>query len=109
MKKEESTLQSSYILKGYRFITPKIHRKQILNDLHFLHFGIVKIKSLPRSFVWWSVIDNDINDLAQNFTTSLIMKSYPQKLYSIGNGLKFYRKEFILIILNPIRVKGFYM
>ena len=50
---EELSVHAGYLLWGSRGIIPPQGREKVLNILHDFHPGIVKIKSLAGSYVWW--------------------------------------------------------
>ena len=40
--------------------------QKILHELHESHPGVVKMKSMAKSYVWWPSIDHDIENLAKS-------------------------------------------
>ena len=37
----------------------------MFNELHEVHTGVVRIRSLARSYVWWPNLDNDIEQVVK--------------------------------------------
>lgn len=63
---ESYSLQSGCVLNGLRVYIPPVFRSTILDELHKGHVGIVKMKALARSYVFWPGIDDDIEHLCRN-------------------------------------------
>lgn len=45
-----------------KIIIPEVYREQIMSLLHMGHQGIVKMKQLARSYVWWPNINEQIEN-----------------------------------------------
>lgn len=50
----------------HRVVVPDKLRPKILQDLHSAHLGIVKMKGIARSFVYWPGIDKDVESVAKS-------------------------------------------
>lgn len=64
---------------GYRVIIPQKLRKEILQQLHLSHLGIVKTKALARSYIWWPKVDDEIENLIKNCDACQKYSSSPEK------------------------------
>ncbi|XP_025829377.1 uncharacterized protein K02A2.6-like [Agrilus planipennis] len=62
------TAAANYLLFEHRVVIPPSLRNAILQDLHAAHIGIVKMKGLARSFVFWPGIDAAIEHVAKSCT-----------------------------------------
>lgn len=66
------------IMWGSRVVVPPRLRSKVLASLHEGHLGVVKMKSLARSYVWWPGIDGQIEDLAKSCTGCQQTQRQPQ-------------------------------
>ncbi|XP_035897214.1 uncharacterized protein K02A2.6-like [Anopheles stephensi] len=60
------TMVANCLLLEHRVVIPTILRPAILNDLHTAHIGMVRMKALARSYVYWPGIDTDIERTAKS-------------------------------------------
>ncbi|XP_046608775.1 uncharacterized protein K02A2.6-like [Neodiprion virginianus] len=73
----EYTVDNKCLFWGLRAVIPESMRPLMLKELHASHMGIVKIKMLARSYVWWPGIDRDIEDYVKACTTCLVEQKKP--------------------------------
>lgn len=78
-KGNELYVESDCLMWGTRIVIPEVLRGMILKELHSTHMGIVKMKSLARSYVWWPGIDNDIERITKQCRFCLESASNPPR------------------------------
>jgi hypothetical protein len=78
-KEVQYSLQDGCIMYGQRVCVPKCYQTEILKELHHGHMGIVKMKAIARSYVYWPKIDKDIEDIAKNCVDCVKHKTDPPK------------------------------
>ncbi|EZA56038.1 hypothetical protein X777_04041 [Ooceraea biroi] len=75
----ELAVEEGCIMWGHRIIIPYALRKRVLQDLHSAHLGIVKMKMIARSHMWWPKLDCDIEALAKSCKLCVEHASNPPK------------------------------
>lgn len=78
-RSSELSVEHGCILWGYRTIIPSKFREQVLLDLHRSHLGIVKTKSLARSYIWWPGLDKEIENLIKSCNSCQLTQVSPEK------------------------------
>ena len=69
---------------GSRVIIPPKHQAQLLAELHEGQLGIVMMKALARSYMWWPRMDKAIEEVAKGCTGCQLTQNNPKTapLYS---------------------------
>ncbi|GFV13576.1 uncharacterized protein K02A2.6 [Trichonephila clavipes] len=78
-REAQYTIEDGCIMYGQRVCIPRKFRKNVLEELHAGHLGIVKMKAIARSFVYWKNIDNDFEEAAKNCVDCARYKADPPK------------------------------
>ena len=69
LRADELTTEGGVLLWGSRVIIPKVLRHKVLAELHEVHPGVSRMKSLARSYVWWPGIGGEIEELVRHCDT----------------------------------------
>ena len=80
-KAQELTIENGCIMWGYRLVIPFALREYLLKELHQAHMGIVRMKMLARSYIWWPGIDKEIESITKKCELCLKNASNPPKSY----------------------------
>lgn len=76
----EITLQDGCLFKGSRIMIPQSLQKNILNELHIGHLGMIKMKSLGRMFCYWRNMDKDIETMVRKCKFCCEKQNNPPKV-----------------------------
>ena len=76
-RKDQLTTDQGCLLWGTRVIVPKVLQSRLLQELHFTHPGMVKMKLLARSYMWWTKIDCHIEEIVKTCKECAAQRSLP--------------------------------
>ena len=76
-RKNQLATDQGCLLWGLRVIIPPTLQAEMLNELHATHPGVVKMKALARSIVWWPNLDKDIEDVVTSCRSCAAHRSLP--------------------------------
>ncbi|XP_061570024.1 uncharacterized protein K02A2.6-like [Cololabis saira] len=76
-RKGELTLQQGCLMWGVRVIIPSKLRSRVLSELHTGHAGVVKMKAVARSYMWWPGIDAQIEQVSKTCQSCQLTQKAP--------------------------------
>jgi len=71
------SLSQGCIVWGTRVVIPTYYCQQLLDKLHKGHLGMVRMKHVARSFIWWPVIDSNIESASRQCTQCCQTRNMP--------------------------------
>ncbi len=78
-RRHELSAHKNCVLWGSRVVVPSSARREVLAMLHDAHPGIVHMKGLARSYVWWPGMDGDIEETVKVCKTCQMSRHAPAK------------------------------
>ena len=74
-RRNELSTEQGCLIWGQRVVVPSKFRDIVLEELHDCHPGIVKMKALCRSYVWWPGVDEDIQNTVRKCDSCQVQNS----------------------------------
>lgn len=65
-RRDELSVHQGCVLWGNRVVIPNSLQGRVLEELHDGHLGVVRMKSVARSYVWWPNMDKEIEQLCSS-------------------------------------------
>lgn len=78
-RRELLSISNKIVLFGDRIVIPLAFRSQIVHQLHKSHPGIVRMKNLARSYVYWPNIDKQIENFVRSCSQCAQAAKLPPK------------------------------
>ena len=78
-RRNELTVHQGCILWGIRVVISNKLQDRVLEELHDSHLGVVKMKALARSYVWWPNISGQLEELAKGCDGCQLNQRMPTK------------------------------
>ena len=79
LRRSELTIECNCLLWGTRIIIPQKLRQMIQKELHVGHPGVIRMKAIARSYVWWPCIDKAIESQVKGCKQCQAFKQAPPK------------------------------
>ena len=74
--KDELSIHDGCLMWGTTVIIPSVYHQALLEELHSAHSGVVRMKAVGCSLMWWPGIDHDIERTVK--TCDTCMHSHPR-------------------------------
>ena len=78
-RRHELSVEKGCILWGVRVIIPTNLREDVLNLLHCTHQGVVAVKAVARSYVWWPKMNEEIERVTRECSACQDSRNKPPK------------------------------
>ena len=76
-RQAELGTEGGCLLWGIRVVVPQALQSKVLGELQKNHPGVVRMKALARSYVWWPGLDNDIEHHVKNCQPCQTVRNSP--------------------------------
>ena len=76
-RRQELTTEGDCVMWGTRAIIPHKLRGRMVEELHQSHPGVVRMKAVARSCLWWPGMDKELEECVRNCRSCQAVKSAP--------------------------------
>ena len=76
-RKDQLTTDQGCLLWGTRVIIPPSLQARLLQELHYTHPGMIKMKLLARSYMWWPRMDSNIEEVVRSCNECAAQRGLP--------------------------------
>ena len=78
-RKQELSTEGDCLMWGNRVVIPQKLRSCLVKELHRDHPGVVRMKAIARSYLWWPGLDRELEECARNCLSCQAVKSAPAR------------------------------
>ncbi|XP_058868762.1 uncharacterized protein K02A2.6-like [Acipenser ruthenus] len=78
-RRHELSVYQGCLMWGIRVVIPAKLRSRVLDMLHEGHSGVVRMKAIARSYIWWPGIDTQIEEKAKSCTSCQRVQNMPSR------------------------------
>ena len=76
-RRDEIRVHLGYLMQDIRVIVPPNLCPQVLEELHRGHLGGMRMKALPRRYIWWPGLHKEIEEAARTCSGWQLMEAEP--------------------------------
>ena len=74
-QRHELSVEQGCVLRGMRVIIPPSLRNRLLQELHEEHPGIIAMKAIARSYIWWPNLNAEIELTGKTGHVAAVVRS----------------------------------
>ena len=106
-KQDEFIVKDGCIIGATRAVIPTKYQAAVLSELHLNHPGMVCMKSLARSHVWWPSIDHDVEQTVRDCLPSESLQESRRRSIILRSGPHILGREYVSTLLVRLMVRCF--
>ena len=76
-RRQELSTEGGCLMWGNRVVIPQKLRARLVEELHRDHPGMVKMKAVARSYLWWPGVDRDLEECARSCLSCQAVRNAP--------------------------------